>query len=270
MQNPQFNLNNEQNKVKEKMEKIKFKVAVLSGKGGVGKTTVAVNLATALAESGYKVGLLDLDMHGPNIVRMLGQKNPTVDEDEIVPAEILPNLKALSIGMLVEEGKAVIWRGPLKHSAIKQFLGDTKWGELDFLIFDLPPGTGDEALSLFQTLGKMDGVVMVTTPQKVAIDDVKRAIDFVHAMNQKLIGIVENMSFVRCPKCGEKIEIFGSGGGEILAKEYNVELLGQVPLDPRAAKFADEGKPITLYLRQSEIEEEFRKIAEKVAQLVEK
>ncbi|MBO8160756.1 MAG: Mrp/NBP35 family ATP-binding protein [Thermosipho sp. (in: Bacteria)] len=252
------------------MEKIKFKVAVLSGKGGVGKTTVAVNLATALAESGYKVGLLDLDMHGPNIVRMLGQKNPTVDEDEIVPAEILPNLKALSIGMLVEEGKAVIWRGPLKHSAIKQFLGDTKWGELDFLIFDLPPGTGDEALSLFQTLGKMDGVVMVTTPQKVAIDDVKRAIDFVHAMNQKLIGIVENMSFVRCPKCGEKIEIFGSGGGEILAKEYNVELLGQVPLDPRAAKFADEGKPITLYLRQSEIEEEFRKIAEKVAQLVEK
>ena len=269
MSNPQFNLNNDMNKVKEKMGKVKHKIAVLSGKGGVGKTTVAVNLAASLASSGYKVGLLDLDIHGPNIVRMLGEKRPTVDGEEIVPPEILPNLKALSIGMLVESGKAVIWRGPLKHSAIKQFLGDTKWGELDFLIFDLPPGTGDEALSLFQTIDKLDGVVMVTTPQKVALDDVRRAIDFVHAMNKKLIGIVENMSYVRCPKCGEKIEIFGSGGGEILASEYNVELLGKIPLDPKASEFADEGKPAVLYLRESEIEEEFRKIAEKVAKAVE-
>jgi len=270
MPNPQFNLNNEQNKVKEKMSKIKHKIAILSGKGGVGKTTVAVNLATALAESGYKVGLLDLDIHGPNIVRMLGEKHPTVEDDEMVPAEILPNLKALSIGMLVEEGKAVIWRGPLKHSAIKQFLGDTKWGELDYLIFDLPPGTGDEALSLFQTLGTSDGVIIVTTPQKVALDDVRRSIDFVHSMNQKLIGIVENMSYVKCPKCGEKIDIFGNGGGEILANEYNTELLAKIPLDPKAAKFADDGKPITLYLRETEIEEEFRKLAEKVAKIVEK
>ncbi|MBT1247112.1 MULTISPECIES: Mrp/NBP35 family ATP-binding protein [unclassified Thermosipho (in: thermotogales)] len=251
------------------MSKVKHKIAVLSGKGGVGKTTVAVNISTALAESGYKVGLLDLDIHGPNIARMLGEKNPSVDGEEIVPAEILPNLKALSIGMLVESGKAVIWRGPLKHSAIKQFLGDTKWGELDFLIFDLPPGTGDEALSLFQTLPDLDGVVMVTTPQKVALDDVRRAIDFVHSMNKKLIGIVENMSYVKCPKCGEKIEIFGSGGGSILAKEYNVELLGQIPLDPKAAQLADEGKPITLYMRETEVEETFRKIVEKIAQIVE-
>ncbi|ANQ53676.1 MULTISPECIES: Mrp/NBP35 family ATP-binding protein [unclassified Thermosipho (in: thermotogales)] len=269
MPNPQFNLNNGDTKIKEKMSKVKHKIAVLSGKGGVGKTTVAVNISTALAESGYKVGLLDLDMHGPNIVRMLGEKNPSVDGEEIVPAEILPNLKALSIGMLVESGKAVIWRGPLKHSAIKQFLGDTKWGELDFLIFDLPPGTGDEALSLFQTLPDLDGVVMVTTPQKVALDDVRRAIDFVHSMNKKLIGIVENMSYVKCPKCGEKIEIFGSGGGNIIAKEYNVELLGQIPLDPKAAQLADEGKPITLYMRETEVEEAFRKIVEKIAQIVE-
>ncbi|ABR30695.1 Mrp/NBP35 family ATP-binding protein [Thermosipho melanesiensis] len=270
MPNPQFNLNNDNEKIKEKMSKVKHKIAVLSGKGGVGKTTVAVNLATALAESGYRVGILDLDMHGPNIVRMLGEKNPTVDGEEIVPAEILPNLKALSIGMLVESGKAVIWRGPLKHSAIKQFLGDTKWGELDYLIFDLPPGTGDEALSLFQTIPELDGVVMVTTPQKVALDDVRRAIDFVHAMNKKLLGIVENMSYVKCPKCEEKIEIFGSGGGKILAEEYNVELLGQIPLDPKAAKYADEGKPITLYMRESEVEAEFRKIVEKIAKIVEK
>ncbi|WP_077289251.1 Mrp/NBP35 family ATP-binding protein [Thermosipho sp. 1223] len=269
MPNPQFNLNNGDTKIKEKMSKVKHKIAVLSGKGGVGKTTVAVNISTALAESGYKVGLLDLDIHGPNIARMLGEKNPSVDGEEIVPAEILPNLKALSIGMLVESGKAVIWRGPLKHSAIKQFLGDTKWGELDFLIFDLPPGTGDEALSLFQTLPDLDGVVMVTTPQKVALDDVRRAIDFVHSMNKKLIGIVENMSYVKCPKCGEKIEIFGSGGGSILAKEYNVELLGQIPLDPKAAQLADEGKPITLYMRETEVEETFRKIVEKIAQIVE-
>ncbi|QTA38885.1 Mrp/NBP35 family ATP-binding protein [Thermosipho ferrireducens] len=251
------------------MGKIKHKIAVLSGKGGVGKTTVAVNLATALAESGYKVGLLDLDMHGPNIVRMLGSKNPTVDGEEIVPAEVLHNLKALSIGMLVEEGKAVIWRGPLKHSAIKQFLGDTKWGELDYLVFDLPPGTGDEALSLFQMIGKLDGVVMVTTPQKISLDDVRRAVSFVQTMGQKLIGIVENMSYVKCSKCDEIIEVFGSGGGEILAKEYNVPLLGKVPLDPKAAKYADEGKPITLYLRETEIEQVFRDIAEQVAKIVE-
>jgi len=156
-----------------------------------------------------KLDFSDVDIHGPDIVRMLGGNAlPAVDEDEkIIPAEVLPNLKALSISMMVEEGKPIIWRGPLKHSAIKQFLGDTKWGELDFMIFDLPPGTGDEALSLFQTIGQTDGVLMVTTPQKVALDDVRRAIEFVKAMNQKVLGIVENMSYMRC-KDGSSLPIW--------------------------------------------------------------
>jgi ATP-binding protein involved in chromosome partitioning len=265
-----FNINREDSKIKELKDHVKHFIAVLSGKGGVGKTTVSVNLATALAESGYNVGILDIDIHGPDIVRMLGGNAiPTVDEDEkIIPAEILPNLKALSISMMVEEGKPIIWRGPLKHSAIKQFLGDTKWGELDFMIFDLPPGTGDEALSLFQTLGQADGVIMVTTPQKVALDDVRRAIAFVEAMNQKVIGIVENMSYMKCKD--EVVHPFGKDGADILSQEYGIPVLGRIPMDPKALELLDEGKPITLYYRGSEIEKAFREFAENVAKVVEK
>ncbi|MGQ9855527.1 MAG: Mrp/NBP35 family ATP-binding protein [Fervidobacterium sp.] len=264
-----FKLSEDQ-KITTLKENVKHFIAVLSGKGGVGKTTVSVNLATALAESGYNVGILDIDIHGPDIVRMLGgNATPLIDEDErIVPAEILPNLKALSISMMVEEGKPIIWRGPLKHSAIKQFLGDTNWGKLDFMIFDLPPGTGDEALSLFQTLGQIDGVIMVTTPQKVALDDVRRAIAFVHAMNQKVLGIVENMSYMRCKD--EVVYPFGKGGADALAQEYSVPVLGRIPMDPKALELLDEGKPITLYYRESEIEQAFRTLAENVAKAVEK
>lgn len=264
-----FSLNPDQ-KIADLKEHVKHFIAVLSGKGGVGKTTVAVNLATALAESGYKIGLLDVDIHGPDIVRMLGGNPlPAVDEDEkIIPAEVLPNLKALSISMMVEEGKPIIWRGPLKHSAIKQFLGDTKWGELDFMIFDLPPGTGDEALSLFQTIGQTDGVLMVTTPQRVALDDVRRAIEFVRAMNQKVLGIVENMSYMRCKD--EIVYPFGRGGADLLAAEYGVPVLGRIPMDPKALELLDEGKPITLYYRGSEVEKAFRELAENVAKAVEK
>ncbi|MGC8820796.1 MAG: Mrp/NBP35 family ATP-binding protein [Fervidobacterium sp.] len=262
-----FRLSEDQ-KIKTLKENVRHFIAVLSGKGGVGKTTVSVNLATALAESGYNVGILDLDIHGPDIVRMLGGNAiPSVDEDEkIVPAQIMPNLKALSISMLVEEGKPIIWRGPLKHSAIKQFLGDTNWGQLDFMIFDLPPGTGDEALSLLQTLGNIDGVVIVTTPQKVALDDVRRAIGFVHSMNQKVLGIVENMSYMRCKD--EVVYPFGKAGADILAREYGVPVLGRIPMDPQALELLDEGKPITLYYRESEIEKAFRELAENIAKVV--
>uniref|UniRef100_A0A7C5RIR3 Iron-sulfur cluster carrier protein n=1 Tax=Fervidobacterium thailandense TaxID=1008305 RepID=A0A7C5RIR3_9BACT len=255
-------------KISELKNHVKHFIVILSGKGGVGKTTVAVNLSTALAESGYSVGLLDLDIHGPDVVRMLGgNAYPTVGEDErIVPALVLPNLKALSISMLVEEGKPIIWRGPLKHAAIKQFLGDTDWGRLDYLIFDLPPGTGDEALSLFQILGTIDGVVIVTTPQKVALDDVRRAISFVQTMNQKVLGIVENMSYMRCKD--EVVYPFGTGGAEQLAKEFDLPILGKIPMDPKALELLDEGKPITLYYRESEIERAFRDLAESVAKAV--
>ena len=249
-------------------ENVKHFVAVLSGKGGVGKTTVSVDLATALSESGYNVGLLDLDIHGPDVVRMLGGNAlPSVGEDErMIPAQVLPNLKALSISMLVEEGKPIIWRGPLKHSAIKQFLEDTDWGKLDYLLFDLPPGTGDEALSLFQTLGKADGVIIVTTPQKVALDDVRRAISFVGTMNQRVLGIVENMSYMRCKD--EVIYPFGKGGADILSTEFDVPLLARIPMDPKALELLDEGKPVTLYYRESEIDLSFRALAENVVKEV--
>lgn len=264
-----FKISDDQ-KITALKDNVKYFIAVLSGKGGVGKTTVSVNLATALAESGYNVGILDLDIHGPDIVRMLGGNAlPLIaDDDRTVPAQILPNLKALSISMMIEEGKPIIWRGPLKHSAIKQFLGDTNWGTLDFMIFDLPPGTGDEALSLFQTLGRIDGVVIVTTPQKVAIDDVRRAISFVKAMNQNVIGLVENMSYLRCKD--EIVYPFGSGGAEKLAEEFDIPVLGKIPMDPKALELLDEGKPITLYYRGSEIEKAFRDLAENVARSVEK
>jgi len=262
-----FKLSEDQ-KINTLKENVKHFIAVLSGKGGVGKTTVSVNLATALAENGYNVGILDIDIHGPDIVRMLGGNAlPSVDEDDkLIPAQVLPNLKALSISMLVEEGKPIIWRGPLKHSAIKQFLGDTDWGKLDFMIFDLPPGTGDEALSLFQTIGQIDGVLIVTTPQKVALDDVRRAITFVQTMNQKVLGIVENMSYMRCKE--EIVYPFGKGGADKLAQEYNVPVLGRIPMDPKALELLDEGKPITLYYRDSEIEKAFRDLAENVAKRV--
>ncbi len=265
-----FNLG-EDVKIKELREKVKHFVMILSGKGGVGKTTVSVNLSTALAENGFKVGLLDLDIHGPDVVRMLGKDiYPGMDQEneKIIPAESLPNLKVLSISMLVEEGKPIVWRGPLKHTAIKQFLTDTAWGELDYLIFDMPPGTGDEALSLIQTLGKIDGAIIITTPQKVALDDVRRALSFVESMNQKTLGLVENMSYMRCKD--EIIYPFGKGGADILSKEYNIPVLGKIPFDPKALELLDEGKPITLYYRESEVEESFRKLAENLVKEIEK
>lgn len=257
----------DEQKVERLRSSIRHFVAVLSGKGGVGKTTVAVNLSTALAESGFSVGLLDLDIHGPDVVRMLGGGRPSLtDDDRLVPALVLPNLKVLSLSMLVDDGKPIVWRGPLKHTAIRQFLGDTEWGDLDFLIFDLPPGTGDEALSLFQLLGKTDGALVVTTPQKVALDDVRRAISFILTMNQRPIGIVENMSYMRCG--GEVVHPFGRGGADELAREFGLPVLGRIPLDPKALELLDSGKPVTLYYRDSEIELAFRKLAENFAKAV--
>jgi ATP-binding protein involved in chromosome partitioning len=257
-------------KVAETSKRIKHKIAVLSGKGGVGKSTVAVNLAVSLAEEGFNVGILDIDVHGPDVARMMGKPIEPVgtDGDNIVPAKMAPNLKMLSLALLVDDGKPIAWRGPLKHSAISQFIGDTEWGELDFLVIDMPPGTGDEALSIFQLLGKIDGTVIVTTPQVVAVDDVKRAISFVKSMKQEVIGVVENMSYVKCPECGKIIDIFGAGGGEKISKEMGIPLLGKLPLTPRVGELADQGKPFVSYARGSEIEKLFREITGKILDIM--
>ncbi len=257
-------------RIKEKMELIKHKIAVMSGKGGVGKTTVAVNLAVALAEEGFNVGLLDVDVHGPNVARMLGVEDVlNAEDDEIIPFELAGNLKVVSLAMILQEGVPVIWRGPLKHTALQQFLGDTRWGELDFLVFDLPPGTGDEALSLFQ-LVKMDGAVVVTTPQEVAIDDVRRTINFVLRMKQKVLGLVENMSYLVCPKCGEKIELFGRGGAERLSEEFKVPILSRVPFDPKIPQLSDVGKPVVSYYRNSDVERSFRELIKNILEMLER
>ncbi|AEH50151.1 Mrp/NBP35 family ATP-binding protein [Pseudothermotoga thermarum] len=262
-----MDLNERLNKVKERekritenMSKIKYKIAVLSGKGGVGKTTISVNLAVGLMEEGFLVGLLDLDLHGPNIVRMLGIKeNPTIENSLIKPPTYLKNMKVMSMAMLLEESQPLAWRGPMKHSVIQQFLADTDWGELDFLIFDLPPGTGDEALSLFQ-LVKMDGIVLVTTPQKVAIDDVSRAMNFAIEMNQKVLGLIINMSYLICPQCKTKIDLFGENAAKDFAELVGIDVLGEIPMDPAIAKLADAGKPVVSFLRGSEVEKSFRAV----------
>lgn len=247
------------------MEKTK-KLAVMSGKGGVGKTTIAVNLAVALASEGFQVGLLDLDLHGPNVQRMLGVSLPPSEGEKIVPAKYGESLKVFSLAMILQEGAPVIWRGPLKHRAIEQLTKDVDWGEIDYLICDLPPGTGDEALSTFQII-KPDAVIIVSTPQKVAGDDVRRAMNFVKRLNGKILGVVENMSYLVCPKCGEKIFLFGKGETEKITEEFNVPLLARIPMDPEVAALSDDGKPAVVYKRGTVIEEEFRKIVERVLAL---
>lgn len=256
-----------QKRLQENMTRIRHKIAILSGKGGVGKTTVAVNVAVALAEEGFKVALLDLDLHGPNVPRMLGiEEGPSVQEGMIVPVKYGPNMVVLSIGMLVDRDQAVAWRGPLKHSAIQQFLSDTAWGEQDFIIFDLPPGTGDEALSLMQ-LVKLDGVVLVTTPQRVALDDVMRAVHFTEEMGQQVLGFVNNMAYTICPHCGGRIDIFGKDSSSVLSELLGLECLATIPLEPKLAEFLDAGKNAIMHMRGSEVEKAFREL---VASLITK
>ena len=239
--------------LKERMLKIKYKLIVLSGKGGVGKTTVATNLAYGLAIKGNKVGILDIDIHGPNIAKMLGieDKRLTISEAGIEPIEVLPNLKAVSIALLLEnKDQPIIWRGPLKMITIKQFLADVNWGELDYLIVDSPPGTGDEPLSVCQLIPDMDGAVIVTTPQDVAILDSRKSVLFAKELNLPVMGIIENMSGFMCPHCKKEIDLFGIGGGEQSANDLNVPFLGRIPIEPEMVKLGDSGHPFIRFKKE--------------------
>jgi ATP-binding protein involved in chromosome partitioning len=231
-------------RLQNKLNCIKHKIVVMSGKGGVGKSTVAVNLATALLLAGNKVGLLDIDIHGPSIPTMLGLENATLGgtQEELLPVD-LDGLKVMSVGFLLSSpDQAVIWRGPMKISVIRQFLENVNWGELDYLIIDCPPGTGDEPLSICQLIGHLDGAVVVTTPQRVATVDVRKSINFCRQISLQVLGIIENMSGFVCPKCGEITQILPSGGGAKTAAEMGVPFLGAIPLDPQIAQAGDSGQ----------------------------
>ncbi len=245
----------EQKIIRDKMKRIKHKILILSGKGGVGKSTVAANMAVSLALEGKKVGLLDIDIHGPSIPGILNLERQKLESDgeTIIPVEMSENLKVMSIGfMLNNEDDALIWRGPMKNQVIKQFLKDVDWGELDFLIIDSPPGTGDEPLSIIQMLEDADGAVVVTTPQNVAISDVRKGISFCRKLNLPVIGVLENMSGFICPKCGEVTDIFKSGGGEKMAKEMDVPFLGKIPIDPQIVEACDSGKPYIKHFSETQ------------------
>lgn len=228
---------------------VKHVILVLSGKGGVGKSTVSTNLASALAAHGRQVGLLDLDIHGPNIPKMLGieDQRPAVLEKHMEPVHVTGKLAVMSMAFLLPNTSSpVIWRGPMKMAVIGQFLDDVNWGALDYLIVDLPPGTGDEALSIVQLAPNVQGAVIVTTPQDVAVLDAIKAVKFIEKLELPVIGIIENMSGMVCPHCGDTIDLFGRGGGEKAARELGVPYLGAIPLDPAMVKAGDEGRPYVL------------------------
>jgi ATP-binding protein involved in chromosome partitioning len=223
---------------------VKTVVAVASGKGGVGKTTVAVNLAIALARMGAAVGLMDADVYGPNVPLMLGtEEQPrAISERQILPVEVY-GLKVISMGLLNPGDKPMIWRGPMLHSVVQQFLRSVQWGELDHLIVDLPPGTGDVQLSLIQNV-PLTGAVVVTTPSAVALADVRKAIEMFRQVNVEVLGIVENMSYLTCPHCQKRVDVFGYGEGQRIAEAYGVPLLGEIEIDPRIRIGGDTGKPV--------------------------
>lgn len=247
---------------------VKHTIAVSSGKGGVGKSTVAVNLAVALRGTGASVGIIDADVYGPDIPLMLGARGkPGMFDNRIIPVEA-HGLKMMSIGLLVNEREPLVWRGPMIHSFIQQMLRDVMWGPLDYLVFDMPPGTGDAQLSLSQVI-PLGGVVMVTTPQDVALLDVRKAVGMFQRLNVPVLGIVENMSHFVCPHCQATTPIFGDTGGRRVAEEYGVPLLAQIPLDPETRIAGDEGTPITVRRPDSAQAAAFRALARAVAERVE-
>jgi ATP-binding protein involved in chromosome partitioning len=249
-------------KLQGRLSRIRRKVIVMSGKGGVGKSTVAVNLAMSAMLSGQRVGLLDVDLHGPSVPIMLGLVGRRLEggPDGMLPVEV-GGLKVLSVGFLLNgQDDPVIWRGPMKMGVIRQFLEDVDWGDLDLLVIDVPPGTGDEPLSVCQLIPELDGAVIVTTPQKVAAADVRKSINFCKELNVRVLGVVENMSGFACPKCGEVTHILKAHGGEVMAEEMHVPFLGSIPIDPLIAELGDEGKAFVASAANSPAAGAFREI----------
>lgn len=242
---------------------IRNAVAIASGKGGVGKSTIAVNVAVVLAQSGARVGLLDADIYGPNVPTMMGVKQlPSPEDGKLVPAEAY-GVKLMSIGFLVKPDQPLVWRGPMLHSAIRQFLTDVNWGELDYLIIDLPPGTGDAALSLAQSL-PLSGSVIVTLPQQVSLDDARRSLEMFRQLEVPIIGVVENMSYLELPD-GTRMDVFGSGGGERLALESGVPYIGAILMDPSVRAGGDNGTPVTVTAPDSTVSNALKQVAEDIA-----
>jgi ATP-binding protein involved in chromosome partitioning len=242
---------------------IRNAIAVASGKGGVGKSTVAVNIAVSLAQSGAKVGLMDADIYGPNVPTMMGvTQMPAPRENHLVPAEAF-GVKMMSMGFLVKAGQPLIWRGPMLNSAIRQFLSDVDWSELDYLIIDLPPGTGDAPLSLAQAM-PLSGVLIVTLPQAVSLEDASRSLEMFRTLNVPILGVIENMSYLTLPD-GTRMDVFGQGGGEQLAKTYGVPFLGSVPMNPVVRIGGDNGKPVVADQPESDAAKALRAIAQQVA-----
>ncbi len=251
----------------EFIPEVKYTIAVSSGKGGVGKSTVAVNLVLALRQSGATVGLVDVDVYGPDIPLMMGAKGrPGMFDNKIIPVEV-HGVKIMSIGLLVDAREALVWRGPMIHSAVQQFLRDVNWGPLDYLVFDMPPGTGDAQLSLSQII-PLTGVVMVTTPQDVALLDVRKGLGMFRKLNVPIIGVVENMSYFIAPDTGTRYAIFGEGGGAKVAEEFGVPVLGQIPLEMETRKGGDAGVPIVVGQPDSAQAAAFRQVAAAVAERV--
>jgi Mrp family chromosome partitioning ATPase len=252
--------------VKASLDKIKNKFIVLSGKGGVGKTSTSVNLAMAIAKKGFKVGIMDVDLHGPDVPRMLGLKGmlDLSENNKLNPMSYSENLKAVSIESLIaSKDDAIIWRGPLKYSAIQQFIGEVEWGELDFLIIDSPPGTGDEPLTVAQTISDAKAII-VTTPQEVSLADVRKSINFCKTLKMEIFGLVENMSGFACPHCNEMIDLFGTGGGEKTAREAGVRFLGRIPFDQNVVACGDEGASFQEKYEDSQVTRAFADIAERI------
>jgi len=270
--NPWEQKNKDEELIKLRMSKVRHKIAIISGKGGVGKSLVTVNLAVALARD-KKVAILDSDLTGPCVPKMLGLKGSRLDAGlaGIGPAIGPMGIKVVSMDFLLpSDDSPVIWRGPLKMSAIRQFLGEVNWGSLDYLLVDLPPGTGDESLSVLQLLPDMDGVVIVTIPSEVSQSVVKKAVTFARKMGVPVFGLVENMGGMVCPHCGQLIEVFGGNGGTKVAEEMGVELLGSIPMDPRVSADSDEGTPFTVRHPDSPAAEAFKRIVEKIEEKVKK
>jgi Mrp family chromosome partitioning ATPase len=259
-----------ENKISENLSGIKRIIMVMSGKGGVGKSTVASSLALALAKGGSKVGLLDIDIHGPNLPKMLGvdkERMNATSENRIEPVRITENLKLASMAFLLEdENQAIIWRGPLKMKVIQQFLRDIEWGDLEYLIVDAPPGTGDEPLSMAQLVPATSAVI-VTTPQEVSILDVRKSVTFALKLNLRILGIVENMSGLICPHCGEKIALFKEGGGKRVSEEMGVPFLGSIPIDPEIVESTDTGIPYVTEHPDSEAAKAFERIVGKISKI---